>query len=55
LRAGITAVSVGNYVRATLLLQPLVTAHADDSVFNYWLGRAYFGQRQFRAAVSAWT
>ena len=34
--------SVGDYVRATLLLQPLVTAHPDDSVLNYWLGRAYY-------------
>ncbi len=38
-------------MQAAQLLQPLVTAHPDDPVFNYWLGRAYFGQRQFRAAV----
>lgn len=51
LARGIAAVSVGDYLRATLLLQSLATAHPADSVPNYWLGRAYYGQRQFRAAV----
>ncbi len=48
---GITAVCVGDFVQATQLLQPLVASHPDDSVTNYWLGRAYYEQRQFRAAA----
>jgi len=51
LTEGITSVGAGDYTRAVLLLQPLAGDRPNDSVLNYWLGRAYYGQRQFHAAV----
>ena len=48
---GIAAVGAGDYTRATLLLQPLLADRPHDSVLNYWLGRAYYAQRQFSAAA----
>lgn len=51
LTEGIASVSAGDYARAVLLLQPIAADRPDDSVPHYWLGRAYYGERQFRAAA----
>ena len=48
---GIAAVGVGDYARAVQVLKPVAAERPDDSVANYWLGRAYYGQRQYRAAA----
>ncbi len=51
LSTGITSVASGDYAGAVLALQPLEAEYADDAVLQYWLGRAYYGQRLFRLAA----
>jgi|GEM_PF-2374930 len=48
---GIVLVSRGQYTEAVQLLQPLVEDMGADSVLQYWLGRAYFGRRNYRLAA----
>jgi len=51
LSEGITLVGAGNYTAAILALQPLAEESRGDSVLQYWLGRAYYGQRNYRIAA----
>jgi tetratricopeptide (TPR) repeat protein len=48
---GITLVSSGEYDAALLLLYPLAQDHKEDAVYQFWLGRAYYGQRFYLLAA----
>jgi len=49
---GISLVSRGNYAGAVLALQPLEEDGAGNALYHYWLGRAYYGLRNFRLAAA---
>lgn len=48
---GITFVGRGQYAEAVQALQPLEDELGGDSVLQYWLGRAFYGQRNYRLAA----
>jgi tetratricopeptide (TPR) repeat protein len=48
---GITLVSAGRYAEAVQVLRPLEAELGRDSVLQYWLGRAYYGQHNYRLAA----
>jgi len=48
---GIVLVSRGQYAEAVQMLQPLAAEMGADSVLQYWLGRAYYGQCNYRLAA----
>ena len=48
---GIAFVGRGQYAEAVQALQPLEAELGADCVLQYWLGRAYYGQRNYRLAA----
>lgn len=50
---GIALVGAGDYAGALGALRPVVEERPDDGVAQYWLGRAYYGQRLYRLAAQA--
>lgn len=48
---GIALVGRGQYAEAVQTLRPLEAELGADSVLQYWLGRAYYGQRNYRLAA----
>jgi len=48
---GIALVGRGQYAEAVQVLQPLEADLGGDSVLQYWLGRAFYGQCNYRLAA----
>ena len=48
---GIALVGAGDYAGAVAKLAPLVPDNPKDSVLQFWLGRAYYGQHAYKLAA----